>query len=61
MNYFKNEDKQVPPFQRGPDGGQSGGSGPPSPAQDEGNVDQGREVSKELQSEELDGELALTL
>lgn len=32
-----------------------------SPAQDEGDVDEGGEVGEELQCEELDGELALSL
>lgn len=41
--------------------GQSGIGGRPSPAQDEGDVDEGGEVGKELQREELDGELALLL
>lgn len=33
----------------------------PLPAQDEGDVDEGGEMGKELQSEEPDGELALSL
>lgn len=53
--YFKNQKEPILPSVSGE------GRGGHSPAQDEGDVDEGGEVRKELQREELDGELALSL